>query len=118
MPWPDLWPLPVRAIDERTGGMSGNAFAGAQVLVDVSFDAARCQLRRLASDGVLLGASKYAYLAGSPAWYRRPDPRQHCPGWPGWSPQIWRKRPGVPGCGCAGTRPVPAAPCSRPWMPT
>jgi hypothetical protein len=30
------------------------------------------------------------------------------PGWPGWSPQIWRKRPGVPGCGCAGTRPVPA----------
>ena len=49
MPWPDLWPLPVRAIDERTGGMSGNAFAGAQVLVDVSFDAARCQLRRLAS---------------------------------------------------------------------
>jgi hypothetical protein len=79
IPWPDLWPLPVRVIDEWTGGMSGNAFAGDQVLVEVSFDAARCQLRRLASDGVLLGASKCAYLAGSPAWYKRPDPRQHCP---------------------------------------
>ena len=44
--------------------MSGNAFVGDQVLVDASFDAARCQLRRLASDGVLLGASKYAYRAG------------------------------------------------------
>ena len=64
MPWQDLWPLPVRLIDEWTGGMSGNAFVGDQVLVDVSFDAARCQLRRLASDGVLLGASEYAYGAG------------------------------------------------------
>ena len=44
--------------------MSGNAFVGDQVLVDVSYDAARCQLRRLASDGVLLGASEYAYRAG------------------------------------------------------
>ncbi len=44
--------------------MSGNAFVGDQVLVDASFDAARCQLRHLASDGVLLGASKYACRAG------------------------------------------------------
>jgi hypothetical protein len=64
MPGQDLWPLSVRVIDEWTGGMSGNAFVGDQVLVDVSFDAARCQLRRLASDGVLLGASEYAYRAG------------------------------------------------------
>jgi len=44
--------------------MSGNAFISDQVLVDVSFDAARCQLQRLASDGVLLAASEYAYGAG------------------------------------------------------
>ncbi len=43
--------------------MSGNAFVGDQVLLDVSFDAARCQLRRLAADGVLLGASECAYGA-------------------------------------------------------
>jgi hypothetical protein len=43
--------------------MSGNAFVGDQVLLDVSFDAAGCQLRRLASDGVLLGACEYAYRA-------------------------------------------------------
>lgn len=67
MPWQDLRPLPVRVTDEWTGGMSGNAFVGDQVLVDVSFDAARRQLRRLVSDGVLLGASKYAYRAVSPA---------------------------------------------------
>jgi hypothetical protein len=64
MPWQDLWPLSVRVIDEWTDGMSGNAFVGDQVLVDVSFAAARCQLRRLASDGVLLRASEYAYRAG------------------------------------------------------
>jgi hypothetical protein len=43
--------------------MSGNAFVGDQVLLDVSFGAARCRLRRLAADGVLLGASEYAYGA-------------------------------------------------------
>jgi hypothetical protein len=43
--------------------MSGNAFVSDQVLLDVSFDAARCQLRRLAADGVLLGAAEYAYGA-------------------------------------------------------
>jgi len=43
--------------------MSGNAFVGDQVLLDVSFGAAWCQLRRLAADGVLLGASEYAYGA-------------------------------------------------------
>jgi hypothetical protein len=35
--------------------MSGNAFAGGPVLVDVSLDAARCQQRRLASDGAVAG---------------------------------------------------------------
>jgi hypothetical protein len=43
--------------------MSGNAFVGDQVLLDVSIGAARRQLRRLAADGVLLGASEYAYGA-------------------------------------------------------
>jgi hypothetical protein len=44
--------------------MSGNVFVGDHVVLDVSFDAARCQLGRLAGDGVLLGASEYAYGAG------------------------------------------------------
>jgi hypothetical protein len=44
--------------------MSGNTFVGDHVLLDVSFDAARSQLGRLAGDGVLLGASEYAYAAG------------------------------------------------------
>jgi hypothetical protein len=44
--------------------MSGNAFVGDQLLVDDSFDTAGCQLRRLAADGVLLGAARYAYCAG------------------------------------------------------
>jgi hypothetical protein len=44
--------------------MSGNVFVGDQVLVDASFDAARPRLGRLARDGVLLGASEYAYAAG------------------------------------------------------
>ena len=44
--------------------MSGNVFVGEHVLLDVGFDAARRQLERLASDGVLLGASEYAYGAG------------------------------------------------------
>jgi hypothetical protein len=43
--------------------MSGNAFVGDQVVLDVGFDAARCRLRRLAADGVLLGAAEYAYGA-------------------------------------------------------
>ena len=43
--------------------MSGNAFVGDRVLLDVSFGAARCRLRRLAEDGVLLGASECAYGA-------------------------------------------------------
>lgn len=44
--------------------MSGNVFVGDQVLLDVGFDVARCQLGRLAADGVLLGASEYAYGEG------------------------------------------------------
>jgi hypothetical protein len=44
--------------------MSSNVFLGDQVLLDVSFDAARCQLRRLAAGGLLLGASEYAYATG------------------------------------------------------
>lgn len=43
--------------------MSGNAFVGDQVVLDVGFDAARRRLRRLAADGVLLGAAEYAYGA-------------------------------------------------------
>jgi hypothetical protein len=43
--------------------MSGNAFVGDQVMLDVSFGDARRRLRRLAADGVLLGASEYAYGA-------------------------------------------------------
>ena len=39
-------------------------FVRDQVLLDVSFDAARRQLRRLASDGLLLTASENAYAAG------------------------------------------------------
>jgi hypothetical protein len=44
--------------------MSGNVFVADHVLLDVGFDAARRQLRRLAGDGVLLGASEYGYGAG------------------------------------------------------
>jgi hypothetical protein len=44
--------------------MSGNAFVDDQVLLDVSFDAAKARLNRLAADGVLLGASECAYGEG------------------------------------------------------
>jgi len=44
--------------------MSGSVFTSDEVLVDVGFDAARCRLRCLAGDGVLLGAAEYAYGAG------------------------------------------------------
>jgi hypothetical protein len=44
--------------------MSANVFVGDRILVDASFDAARCQLERLAGDGVLLGAAEYAYSTG------------------------------------------------------
>jgi hypothetical protein len=44
--------------------MSGSVFAADEILVDVHFDAARCQLGRLAGDGVLLAAAEYAYGAG------------------------------------------------------
>ena len=44
--------------------MNGNVFTADEILVDVSFDAARCQLEYLARDGVLLGAAEYAYGAG------------------------------------------------------
>jgi hypothetical protein len=45
--------------------MGANAFVAARVVLDVSFDAARCRLGRLARDGVLLGASEYAYGVGA-----------------------------------------------------
>ena len=54
--------------------MSGNAFVGDQFLVDVSFDTAGCQLRRLAADGVLLGAAQYAYRAGLTGLIRAAGP--------------------------------------------
>src|ERR1017187_2860315 len=41
--------------------MGGNTFVGDHLLLDVSFDAARARLGRLAGDGVLLGASECAY---------------------------------------------------------
>jgi hypothetical protein len=44
--------------------MSGNVFVGDQVLLDVCFDAARRQLRRLTPDAFLLNASEHAYAAG------------------------------------------------------
>jgi hypothetical protein len=44
--------------------MSGNVFTADEILVDVYFDAARCQLEYFARDGVLLGAAEYAYGAG------------------------------------------------------
>ena len=44
--------------------MSGSVFATDEILVDVSFAAARCQLEHLTQDGVLLGAAEYAYGAG------------------------------------------------------
>jgi hypothetical protein len=93
--------------------MSGNAFIGDQVLVDASFDAARCQLRRLASDGVLPGASKYAYRAGITGLIQAAGPAAALPPLAGVEPGDLAERLGVPGCGCAGTRPVPTAPCSR-----
>jgi hypothetical protein len=39
-------------------------FTADEILVDVSFAAARCQLEHLARDGGLLGAAEYAYGAG------------------------------------------------------
>jgi len=44
--------------------MSGTVLTADELLVDVSFDAARCRLEHLAQDGVLLGAAEYAYGAG------------------------------------------------------
>ena len=44
--------------------MSGDLFTADEILVDVGFDAARCQLEHLARDGELLGAAEYAYGAG------------------------------------------------------
>lgn len=47
--------------------MSGSVFIGDQVLLAVSFDAARNQLGRLAGDGVLQGASEHAHARGMTA---------------------------------------------------
>jgi hypothetical protein len=44
--------------------MSGNVFVGDHIGLDVCLDSAKCQLRRLAGDSVLLGASEYAYGTG------------------------------------------------------
>jgi hypothetical protein len=44
--------------------MSGNVFVGDHIGMDVCLDSAKCQLRRLAGDSVLLGASEYAYGTG------------------------------------------------------
>jgi hypothetical protein len=52
-------------MDEWTVGMGASAFAADRVVLDVSFDAARCRLGRLAADGVLLGASEFAFGAAT-----------------------------------------------------
>jgi hypothetical protein len=44
--------------------MTANVFLGDYILVDLSFDAAKCQLGRLAGDGVLLSTAEYAYGTG------------------------------------------------------
>jgi tetrahydromethanopterin S-methyltransferase subunit D len=44
--------------------MGGNTIVGDHLLLEVSVDAARARLARLAGDGVLLGASECAYGAG------------------------------------------------------
>jgi hypothetical protein len=64
MPGQDLWPLPRQVSDEWTDHMSGNALVGDHVLLAVSFDAARARLERFTEDGLLLGASEYAYGQG------------------------------------------------------
>lgn len=45
--------------------MNSNVFTADEILMDVSFDRARCRLEHLAQDGVLLGAADYAYSAGT-----------------------------------------------------
>jgi hypothetical protein len=44
--------------------MNSNVFTADEILMDLSFDGARCRLEHLAQDGVLLGAADYAYSAG------------------------------------------------------
>src|SRR6266516_5638026 len=44
--------------------MSGSLFVGDHIVMDVCLDSAKCQLKRLAGDSVLLGASEYAYGTG------------------------------------------------------
>lgn len=44
--------------------MCEKVFVSDHILLDVGFDAARCQLGCLAEDGVLLGAAEYAYGTG------------------------------------------------------
>jgi hypothetical protein len=48
--------LPRLLSDWAAGGMSEKVFVSDHILLDVGLDAARCQLGRLAEDGVLLGA--------------------------------------------------------------
>ena len=44
--------------------MSSSVFVGDHIVMDVCLDSAKCQLKRLAGDSVLLGASEYAYGTG------------------------------------------------------
>ena len=97
-----LWPLPRRASDEWTNGMSGTAFGSDHVLLGISLDAARARLERLAGDGALLGASEYAYGEGIACLAEEAGPQQGCPGWPTCGPEILRKHGTVPGFSCAG----------------
>jgi hypothetical protein len=54
--------------------MSGSVFVGDQVMLDVGFDAARCQLGRLAEDGVLLDAAEHGYARGMAALVKKAGP--------------------------------------------
>ena len=53
--------------------MGGNVFVGDHIAMDVCLDSAKCQLRRIAGDSVLLGASEYAYGTGIEEWSRVVD---------------------------------------------
>jgi hypothetical protein len=56
--------LPTRWSAEWAGNVSGNVFTVDEISVDLSLDAAWCQLEHLVQEGVLLGAAEYAYGAG------------------------------------------------------
>ena len=95
--------------------MSGTVFVGNQILLQVSFDAARCQLQRLAPDAFLLSASEYAYAAGITGLAEEAGLAAVLARLGHGPETCWRPR-GVPGSRCDGRRSVLTAPSFRPWM--